>query len=129
MIPGSNKDHPSFIRSCGYAIEGFVTAVKTERNIKVMLAAGVLTVIMGFVAKLQLISWALIAICIGLVIFAELCNTAMEAIVDLATQELHPLAKRAKDIAAASVYVLSITAAIVGILVFAHAFGLIGSWH
>lgn len=129
MIPGSNKDHPSFIRSFEYAIEGFVTAVKTERNIKVMLAAGVLTVIMGFVAKLQLISWALIAICIGLVIFAELCNTAMEAIVDLATQELHPLAKRAKDIAAASVYVLSITAAIVGILVFAHDFGLIGSWH
>lgn len=129
MIPGSNMDHPSFIRSFGYAIEGFVTAVKTERNIKVMLVAGVLTVIMGFVAKLQLISWALIAICIGLVIFAELCNTAMEAIVDLATQELHPLAKRAKDIAAASVYVLSITAAIVGILVFAHDFGLIGSWH
>ena len=129
MIPGSNEDHPSFIRSFGYAIEGFVTAVKTERNIKVMLAAGILTVIMGFVAKLQLISWALIAICIGLVIFAELCNTAMEAIVDLATQELHPLAKRAKDIAAASVYVLSITAAIVGILVFAHDFGLIGSWH
>lgn len=129
MIPGSNKDHPSFIRSLGYAIEGFVTAVKTERNIKVMLFAGVLTVIVGFVAKLQLISWALIAICIGLVIFAELCNTAMEAIVDLATQELHPLAKRAKDIAAASVYVLSITAAIVGILVFAHDFGLIGSWH
>ncbi len=129
MIPGSNKDHPSFLRSFGYAIEGFVTAVRTERNIKVMLAAGVLTVIMGFVAKLQLISWALIVICIGLVIFAELCNTAMEAIVDLATQELHPLAKRAKDIAAASVYVLSITAAIVGVLVFAHAFGFFASWH
>lgn len=129
MIPGSQKDHPSFIRSFGYAIEGFVTAVKTERNIKVMLVAGVLSVVAGLIAQLELISWALIAICIGLVIFAELCNTAMEAIVDLATQELHPLAKRAKDIAAASVYVLSITAAIVGILVFAHAFGLVGSWH
>ena len=117
------------LRSFGYAIEGFMTAVKTERNIKVMLVAGILTVIAGLVAKLQLISWALIAICIGLVIFAELCNTAMEAIVDLATQELHPLAKRAKDIAAASVYVLSITAAIVGILVFAHAFGFLGPWH
>ena len=78
MIPGSNKDHPSFLRSFGYAIEGFMTAVKTERNIKVMLVAGILTVIAGLVAKLQLISWALIAICIGLVIFAELCNTAME---------------------------------------------------
>ena len=64
-------------------------------------------------------------ICCGLVIFAELCNTAMEAIVDLATQELHPLAKRAKDIAAASVYVLSLTAAVVGVIVFSHALGVI----
>ena len=36
MIPGSNKDHPSFLKSFSYATEGFVTAVKTERNIKVM---------------------------------------------------------------------------------------------
>ena len=49
----------------------------------------------------------------------------MEAIVDLATQELHPLAKRAKDIAAASVYVLSLTAAVVGVIVFSHALGVI----
>ena len=49
----------------------------------------------------------------------------MEAIVDLATQELHPLAKRAKDIAAASVYTLSITAAVVGVIVFARALGFI----
>ena len=104
MILGSNKDHPSFLKSFSYAMEGFVTAVKTERNIKVMLVAGVCTVIAGCIVGLD-----------------ELCNTAMEAIVDLATQELHPLAKRAKDIAAASVYVLSITAAIVGLLVFAHA--------
>ena len=39
MIPGSNKDHPSFLKSFSYAMEGFVTAVKTERNIKVMLAS------------------------------------------------------------------------------------------
>ena len=47
MIPGSNKDHPSFLKSFSYAMEGFVTAVKTERNIKVMLVAGVCTVIAG----------------------------------------------------------------------------------
>ncbi len=121
MIPGTGKEHPSFIRSFGYAIEGFVTAVKTERNINVMLAAGVLTVAVGFIVGLDVSEWAVIAICIGLVIHGELCNTAMEAIVDLACQEVHPLAKRAKDIAAASVYVLSITAAVVGLLVFAHA--------
>ena len=117
MIPGSNKDHPSFLKSFSYAMEGFVTAVKTERNIKVMLAAGVCTVIAGCIVGLDIAEWATIIICCGLVIHGELCNTAMEAIVDLATQELHPLA--------ASVYVLSITAAIVGLLVFAHALGFI----
>ena len=118
MIPGSNKDHPSFLKSFSYAMEGFVTAVKTERNIKVMLVAGVCTIIAGCIVGLDIAEWATIIICCGLVIHGELCNTAMEAIV-------HPLAKRAKDIAAASVYVLSITAAIVGLLVFAHALGFI----
>ncbi len=121
MIPGSSSDHPSFVRSFGYAIDGFVTAVKTERNIKVMLAMGAFTIIAGFIVGLDVVEWAIVAVCIGLVIHGELCNTAIEAIVDLATQEMHPLAKRAKDIAAASVYVLSITAAIVGVLVFVHA--------
>lgn len=125
MIPGSEKDHPSFLRSFGYAAEGFITAVKTERNIKVMLFVGACAVIAGIVLKIDLLSWCLVALCCGMVIFAELVNTSIEAVVDLAASELHPLAKRAKDIAAASVYTLSITAAIVGIIVFARALGFI----
>lgn len=124
MIPGSNRDHPTFVRSFGYALDGFVTAVTTERNIKVQLCVGAAAVVAGVVLKIDALSWVLVVLCIGLVIFAELVNTAIEAIVDLATQELHPLAKRAKDIAAASVFTLSITAAIVGIIVFARAIAL-----
>lgn len=125
MIPGSNKEHPTFIRSFGYAWEGFVTAVRTERNIKVMLAMGAAALIVGFLLQLDVTEWCIILICCGLVIHAELANTAIEAVVDLATDELHPLAKRAKDIAAASVYVLSFMSAVVGLLVYAHAFGLL----
>lgn len=125
MIPGSNREHPTFLKSFGYAMQGFVTAVTTERNIKVQLAVGAAAVIAGFAFKIDALSWVLVVLCIGLVIFAELVNTSIEAIVDLATQELHPLAKRAKDIAAASVFTLSITAAIVGIIVFARALGLL----
>ncbi len=125
MIPGSNSDHPTFFQSFRYALEGLVTAVKTERNINVMLLLGAITVVVGALVGLDPVSWCLIVICCGLVIFAELCNTAMETIVDLATQELHPLAKRAKDIAAASVYVLSITAAVVGCIVFLNALGVL----
>ena len=125
MIPGSNSDHPTFFQSFRYALEGLVPAVKTERNINVMLLLGAITVVAGALVVLDPVSWCLIVICCGLVIFAELCNTAMETIVDLATQELHPLAKRAKDIAAASVYVLSITAAVVGCIVFLNALGVL----
>lgn len=125
MIPGSERDHPTFIRSFRYALEGFITAVTTERNINVQLCVGAAAVVAGIVIGIDAISWALIVLCIGIVLFAELVNTALEAVVDLATQELHPLAKRAKDIAAASVFVLSLTAAVVGILVFARALGLL----
>lgn len=125
MIPGSNREHPTFIRSFGYAIEGFRTAVATERNIKVQLLVGVLAVAAGVVLRIDALSWVLVLLCIGLVLFAELVNTSIEAIVDLATQDLHPLAKRAKDIAAASVFTLSITAAVVGIIVFARALGML----
>lgn len=125
MIPGSNREHPTFIRSFGYAIKGFRTAVATERNIKVQLFVGVLAVVAGVVLRIDALSWVLVLLCIGLVLFAELVNTSIEAIVDLATQDLHPLAKRAKDIAAASVFTLSITAAVVGIIVFARALGML----
>ena len=125
MIPGSNREHPTCIRSFGYAIEGFRTAVATERNIKVQLLVGVLAVVAGVVLRIDALSWVLVLLCIGLVLFAELVNTSIEAIVDLATQDLHPLAKRAKDIAAASVFTLSITAAVVGIIVFARALGML----
>lgn len=125
MIPGSDKEHPTFLRSFGYAFEGFVTAVKTERNIKVMLAMGALALVAGALLKLDPVEWCIILICCGLVIHAELANTAIEAVVDLATSELHPLAKRAKDIAAASVWALSIMSAIVGLMVYAHALELL----
>lgn len=125
MIPGSNREHPTFIRSFGYAIEGFRTAVATERNIKVQLLVGALAIVAGVVLRIDALSWVLVLLCIGLVLFAELVNTSIEAIVDLATQDLHPLAKRAKDIAAASVFTLSITAAVVGIIVFARALGML----
>ncbi len=122
MIPGSDREHPTFLRSFRYAIEGFATALATERNIKVQLLVGALAVAAGFILKIDGLSWVLVILCIGMVIFAELVNTSIEAVVDLATQELHPLAKRAKDIAAASVITLSITAGIVGLIVFVRAY-------
>ena len=121
MIPGSKSDHPGFRKSFLFAIQGFRTAVVTERNIKVMLAVGALAVVAGLVLQIDLLSWAIILLCCAVVIMAELFNTAIETVVDLVSPEFHPLAGRAKDIAAAAVWFLSFVVAIVGVLVYANA--------
>ena len=121
MIPGSKSDHPGFRKSFLFAIQGFRTAIATERNIKVMLAVGACAIVAGLALQLDLLSWAIVLLCCGVVIMAELMNTAVETVVDLVSPEFPPLAGRAKDIAAAAVWVLSVIVAIVGVLVFANA--------
>ena len=121
MIPGSKSDHPSFRKSFLFAMQGFRTAVTTERNIKVMLVAGILAIVVGIFLRLDLLSWAILLLCCAVVIMAELFNTCIETVVDLVSPEFHPLAGRAKDVAAAAVWFLSALVAIVGLLVFANA--------
>lgn len=121
MIPGSNSDHPSFKKSFGFALQGFRYTLATERNIRVMLGGAAFAVVMGLVLQLDLVSWAIVLLCIGCVLAAELLNTAIETVVDLVSPEYHPLAGHAKDIAAAAVYVLSFFVAVVGVCVFANA--------
>jgi len=72
--------------------------------------------------RLPLLGWAIVALAIGLVFAAELLNTALEAVVDLVCPEQHPLAKLAKDCAAAAVLVAALAAAAAGVLVGAWAF-------
>lgn len=121
MIPGSKRDHPDMRHSFGFAIQGFRTAFTGERNIKIMLGGAVFAIVMGLILRLDLMSWAIIFVCCGMVIGAELLNTSIETVVDLVSPEFHPLAGKAKDIAAAAVWVICIASAIVGAFVFAHA--------
>ncbi|MCC6097946.1 MAG: diacylglycerol kinase family protein [Olsenella sp.] len=121
MIPGKHPSHPTFRRSFLFAIQGFRTAVRQERNIKVMLAGGCLAITLGLAIGLDAESWAIILLCCGVVISAELLNTSIEAVVDLVSPEFHPLAGKAKDISAAAVWVLCVLVAVVGIIVFANA--------
>ena len=121
MIPGQDENHPTFRKSFLFAIQGFFIAAKSERNTKVMLAGMVFAVACGIVLQLDALSWAIILLCCGTVIAAELLNTAIECVVDLVSPEYHPLAGRAKDIAAGAVWALCVVVALVGIIVFANA--------
>lgn len=121
MIQGKRTNHDSLRRSFGFALQGFRMALRDERNIKVMLAAGAAAIILGLIVKLDFASWVIVLICCGLVISAELINTCVETIVDLVSPEYHPLAGRAKDTSAAAVYWLCIFVGIVGVMVFVRA--------
>ena len=122
MIPGTNRNHPAFWRSFLFALQGFRMAMATERNIRVMLGGAAFAIVMGLVLRIDALSWACVLICCGVVLSAELINTAIETVVDLVSPEFHPLAGRAKDIAAAASWLISLVAAIVGIIVFLRAF-------
>ena len=98
MIPGQKENHTSFKRSFLFAVQGFRFALRTERNIHVMLVTGALAVLAGFLVGLDFVSWCILLLCCGCVIGAELVNTAIETVVDLVSPEYHPLAGRAKGI-------------------------------
>lgn len=119
MMPGGK--HPGFFESFGYALQGIAAIVRRERNFKVMLAVGILAVIAGFALRLDALSWVLVIVMIGAVLSGEMVNTAIEAVVDLASPDIHPLAKLAKDLGAGAMLVLSVAVAIGGLIVYGRA--------
>ena len=112
------KDGSTTIRSFIYAISGIAATVKSERNMRIHLAAAVAVVVFGVWLGLDGREWAAIVICCALVMSLECLNTAVEAAVDLSSPNIHPLAKKAKDCAAGAVLLAALGAAAVGGVVF-----------
>ncbi|HUA29094.1 MAG TPA: diacylglycerol kinase family protein [Streptosporangiaceae bacterium] len=107
-----------FLRSFSFAGQGVWHVVRTQRNMRVHLAAAAAVIILALVLRVSAVDWACLLAVIGLVLTAEALNTVVEAIVDLCTDEFHPLAKVAKDVAAGAVLISSVAAVGVGIAVF-----------
>ena len=109
--------------SFGYAFAGLAAAWRTQRNLRIHAALGAAVVAAGLLVRLAPLGWGIVALAIGLVITAELFNTALEAVVDLASPQDHPLAKRAKDVAAAGVLIAALAAAAAGVAVLCGVLG------
>ena len=105
-----------------YALEGIFSAMRTERNLRIDICVAVVALILCFFLKVELWGWVAVLIFISLVLFAEMFNTAIETVVDMTTPEFHPLAKRAKDIAAGAVFILAILAFCGGLVIYIDAF-------
>lgn len=111
-------DFKKQLRSFGYAWKGIRCCVGKEQNLSFHLIATVVTVIAGFLLEITRTDWMIVILCIGVVIAAELFNSAIEKLVDLVSTERHPIAGQVKDIAAGAVLICAATAAIIGLIVF-----------
>ncbi len=104
-------------KSFGYAFAGIWHVLRTQRNAQIHIAITVAVILLGLYLHLPSIQWAILVLTIGVVFAAEITNTALEAVVDLASPEAHPLARIAKDSAAGAVLILAIVAVGVGVLI------------
>ena len=106
------------MKSFSAAFYGIRVSIAGERNLKIHIGVALLVVVFGISVDLSPGDWALVAIAIGLVLAAELMNTAVETLVNLVEPRHNPLAGKAKDIAAGAVLIAAITAVVIGLIVF-----------
>ena len=111
-------DNKRLIHSFQYAFEGVKKAYEGEQNLRIHTFIAILVIVFGFFLKISYIEWLVCLVLIALVLMAEFFNTAIEYVVDLASPNIHPLAKAAKDVASAGVLMMAIISAIVGFVIF-----------
>lgn len=104
-------------RAFGYAFAGWWYVIRTQRNAWIHALASVSVLMLGLWLQLPLRDWAIIIVIIAMVWTAEFINTALEAIVDLASPQHHPLAKVGKDVGAAAVLIAALAAILIGLLI------------
>jgi len=119
MKPDDSKPSPravSRLASFRHAFAGWWYVLRTQHNAWIHAVAAVAILAVAVWAGLERIEWAILILTVAVVWVAEFVNTAVEALVDLLSPEIHPLAKIAKDIAAASVLIAALAAVVVGLL-------------
>jgi diacylglycerol kinase (ATP) len=107
----------SLLSSFRWAFAGLWYTLRTQRNARIHLLAALAVTAMGLWLHLDALRWAVLALTIALVLFAEMINTVAEAVVDLITPDYHPLARVAKDVCAGAVLVTAVAAVVVGSLI------------
>ena len=111
-----NRD---FISSLEFAITGIFTAIKEERNMRKHALSALVAILAGLVFRISATEWLFLLMAVFLVIALEIVNSAIENVVDLASNyHFSMLAKNAKDMAAGAVLVVSCYALITGMIIF-----------
>jgi diacylglycerol kinase (ATP) len=107
----------SRIHSFGHAFAGMGYVLKTQKNAYIHSVATILVVVMALWLQIQAVPFAILILTIGTVWTAEFINTSLEAVVDLASPQRHPLAKVGKDVGAAAVLIAALSSVFIGIII------------
>ncbi|ETP67862.1 hypothetical protein G159_15370 [Planococcus glaciei CHR43] len=99
-------------------MQGIGSALKREQNMQLHVLAAFVVLAAGVWTGLSKSEWLIVLLLIGGMLALEMMNSAIERVVDLASPDIHPLAKEAKDIAAGAVLVFAAASAIIGLLIF-----------
>ncbi len=106
------------LKSFRHAIDGILWAFRNERNLKIHGVFAILVCVLGFILNINRNDWVVLLLCIAMVLSAELLNTAIEKTLDLLHPQMSDKVKIIKDISAGTVLILSIIAAVIGVVVF-----------
>lgn len=106
------------INSFRYAFCGILSAIKSERNMKIHFTFVLLVIIFGVIYKISIDEWIYCLICFALVISSEMINTSIEINTDVLMPTKNIKAKFVKDIAAGAVLVNAIISFIIGLIIF-----------
>ena len=108
----------NWVDSVNCAIEGILWATSSQRHLRYHFLAAMAVLLLALFLGLSALEFILLTFAVTLVLFAELMNTAVEVVVDLVSPDFHPLAGRAKDVAAGAVLVASFGAFVMGFFAF-----------
>lgn len=100
-----------------YAFAGWWYVLRTQRNAWIHTIVSLAVFVLAAWLQLPPRDWAVLILTIALVWITEFANTALEAVVDLASPEIHPLAKIGKDVAAAAVLIAALASILIGLLI------------
>jgi len=111
--------HPrhGLLGSFSFALAGIAYLFRTQRNARIHGAIAVIVCLLAAWLRVTRIEWAILVLSIACVLILEGVNTALEAAVDLASPQIHPLAKIAKDVTAGMVLIAAIASVVVGLLI------------
>lgn len=107
---------PNRVKSLGYALAGWLYMLRYQKNTRIMSVSSLIIFLLALWLQVDFTSWAILILTITAVWMAEFLNAAVEAVVNLATSEFHPMAKVAKDVAAAAVLLGAVASVFVGLL-------------